>query len=236
MGIIPTIIIISSIISGHCCSVRLLSCPSFEIFLPAFIADGLIPLLPFPQAGQWNTCVFTKGLLFHFQSATVGRNTLDLAIQVESGILINKIISRHTIVFCQPSGSLQWNMLRRPTLNIIVHAPIQASNRCHLSLHQPKMMSAPPQPVRNRCDFPIAVIGLVHHRGLQNLMWRVQSEVMDVEQHIPEAPFLRITVNIHVFRNLRHYIPIFAFLLNCHLFLFLKVLGDRVAFSTHLAA
>ena len=156
------------------------SCPPLEVHLPALETDLFLPILPTPQAGQWNPSVSAERLSPHPQFLPVSPDSLGLSIEKELVVFIQEVGNWNPVELGQVQNQAPRQTSCDTALNFDIHAAADTGDLGCFPLHKPFTMSEPAEPVRDGGDFFIRVVNLIHHGGFQNLVWGAQFETMDI--------------------------------------------------------
>lgn len=207
-----------------------------KILFPALPADHFPAVFPFLQTADGDPHCSCKGLLAQSQRFPIHPDAISLSITKKMIIIIQKICHWYTVIFRQLLCQFTGYVLCNTFFNRLVGTHSDPQFPGHIYLPQALTMSAPAKPVRNILNFPITMVLLIELSRFQNLSGGAQWKAMDIYGCIPHMRILRQAKNPHFIGKTIQNTPNGPFdALGCKVAT-LKVVGDRIAFSTHRAA
>ena len=135
--------------------------PSLEILLPAFVADGLLLILPDLQASDWDThllCVGSAG------QAGLGSDCPDadsLSVFDKLGKFIYEIHRWDAVELCKPVPHFFWDLPGNTFLDVHICMSAHTDLLRHLRLDQAPAVSEPAEPVRHILDILVSTVPLI---------------------------------------------------------------------------
>lgn len=155
-------------------------CPSLEILLPAFVADGLFLDFPDLKAAEGDAVPISEGLSAQACPASPCPDAAPLSILKELVELVRKVRRRDAEEPGQSVPHFLLEVLGGTFLDGRVCIVAHTDPLRHLRLHQPPAVPEPSEPIRDGLNILIPMILPVEAGGLQDLPRGAQRKAMDI--------------------------------------------------------